>query len=163
MVVLRDLLGLHLESYNQLLILVLLIFILLLQLGIFISFVTLLKMMKETSKRYLELYELDLQCKYNVPVTEVEDELDDFISNVFSRYIYINKYGGKGLISEAEETEMYGEVVNNVLSQMSNVLLNKVLMVYNKNNINEIITQKVIILVSTYCLKNNSPIEEKNK
>lgn len=142
---------------NQCLIFSLLLLVLFLEMGTLVIFILVLKSFNNKASRFLELHELEIQYKYDYTIEDVEEEMDNFILTIFSRYLFVKKYNNMNLtVSLVEELDMYNDVMNEVMTRMSPILMSKILTVYNKNSIDLVILDKIVMLVSEYCASCNN-------
>ena len=154
MITINDLSGINLT--------IVLFAILLLEIGILTlgyKFIETRKAMIEYKMEYLNT-KLTYEFDYNIE--EIEERLDKFIANVFYFYIFTYKYNTiNTTISQEEEVNMYKEVTQVVFDLMSIPFLTQLSMIYDRDEIHQIINYKVIVVVSSYCGKANNTIPDK--
>lgn len=111
----------------------------------------------KTNIKIVELFELKLNNSNVEKVEDIDTELIQFILTVFMDYRFISRFNDDAPVSDAEETQMYQDVMDNVISKMSPALLDRILKIYNKDRIHDIIRDKTIRIVSEYCMECNRP------
>ena len=90
-------------------------------------------------------------------VSNIEEELDTFISNRFDMYLFIEKYNMNRTISSEEECNMYAELHQIVMHSISEAFYTRLCLIYNPDILSDLISQKVMVLVATYCMAVNNP------
>lgn len=126
-------------------------------LGLICIYISISNNINKTNLRIIELFELRLSGTNIEKVEDVNSELMEFITAIFIDYRFIKRFNYDSPVNEAEETTMYQEVMNEVISKMSPALLDRILRIYNKDRIHDIIRDKTIQLVSEYCTECNRP------
>lgn len=111
-----------------------------------------------TSKYFNEKrYNTDISI--SVSFTEVNDMIDDYISEIFNSYIIMEGFAiNTVLISQNEEIEIIRDVSKLVADRMSKILYNKLSIFYNNSAISDIISEKIGMLVMNYRLNHNQNV-----
>lgn len=96
----------------------------------------------------------------NIPYDEYiknKSILDELIDDIFSIYVVINyEYIENLYIKEDEQNVMIKEIAEEVISKLSPDLVERLSLVYNKDKIPEIISQRIYIKVTDYVISKNS-------
>lgn len=86
-----------------------------------------------------------------------KDILDEIINEIFSMYVVINyEYIENLYIKEEEQKTMIKDIAEEVISKLSPDLVERISLVYNKEKIPEIISQKIYMMVTDYVISKNS-------
>lgn len=125
--------------------------------GLICIYISISNNINKTNIRIVELFELKLNSNNIEKVEDIDVELMQFILTIFMDYRFINRFNDDSPVSDAEETQMYQDVMDNVISKMSPSLLDRIIKIYNKDRIHDIIRDKTIRIVSEYCMECNRP------
>jgi hypothetical protein len=88
--------------------------------------------------------------------------VDKIILECLNEYIVLNKgWKEKEYIREEDEKEIINALIEIVLTRMSKTMLRKIRAYYNEELAEEVITEKIYMLVLNYTIENNM-IEESN-
>lgn len=99
--------------------------------------------------------------EYEINISSVIDDttfglLDKLIIECFTEYIALNvEYKDITYIDANLETEIAKAVSYNVTERLSPTLITKISLVYNVNNITDLITKKVYLHVLNYSIEKN--------
>lgn len=109
------------------------------------------------SKEYLNLKRIINVT--NIPYSEYilnRDILDEIINEIFSVYVVITyEYIEDVYIKEDEQKNMIKNIAEEVISKLSPDLVERISLVYNKEKIPEIISQKIYMIVTDYAISKN--------
>lgn len=87
--------------------------------------------------------------------------IDDIIENIFSNYQMIELSKHENLyITDTMQLEIIATVFSKVYDSISDNIINKLLLVYNKEYIEDMIAQKVQQVVLTYTVNINGNYKE---
>lgn len=111
----------------------------------------------KTNMKFIELFELKLTNSNIEKIEDIDNELIKFIENIFMDYRLIHRFNNDAPVSDVEETNMYQIVIDETISKMSPVLFDRILKVYSKERIHDVIRDKTIMIVSNYCMACNTP------
>lgn len=106
----------------------------------------------------MEKIELEkIKLNYNVKITEdMYNILDLFINDCMRDFLLLNpKYKTINYIDSATETEICKKLGQMVIKNISNTILTKVSLLYNIDEIEEIISTRVYIFVTNYVINFN--------
>ena len=108
--------------------------------------------MKNISKRHNNVYHIG-----NIDSLEnILKIIDDIINNVFTNYQIMDLSNINNLyITEKLQVEIITSVFNKVYHSISDNIINKLLLVYNKEYIEDMIAQKVQQVVLQYTIEIN--------
>lgn len=101
--------------------------------------------------------------EYEINVSSTIDDntfglLDKLISECFAEYIALNvEYKDITYIDANLEKEISKAVSYNVSERLSPTLITKISLVYNINNLSDLITKKVYLHVINYSIEKNRP------
>lgn len=101
--------------------------------------------------------------EYEINVSSLIDDttfglLDKLISECFAEYVALNvEYKDISYIDANLENEITKAVSYNVSERLSPTLITKVSLVYNINNLSDLITKKVYLHVINYSIEKNRP------
>lgn len=108
-------------------------------------------------KRQLE------QLKINLDYHITDDDfilMDKLIGETFQQYQILNiELLNKDHITEELQTKMIEDLLRKVLKRMSPIYMNKLSYIYNAEHIEDIILEKIKIIVIDYAVENNNTLE----
>lgn len=82
--------------------------------------------------------------------------LDNLIEDIFNEYLILNiEYKEYPYINEELENQINKEVSEIVVNRLSQSIIDKLCLTYNKNSIGDIIAKKVYLRTITYTMKKN--------
>lgn len=114
-----------------------------------------LKEMKQ--KRNLE------QLKINLDYKITDDDfslLDKLLGEVFQQYQILNiELLEKDYVNEETQKKMIEDLLRMVLTRISPIYMNKLSYIYNVDHIEDIILEKIRIIVIDYSVENNNNLE----
>lgn len=102
----------------------------------------------------------------SIPINLNEFELlDKIIQDTFSRYEIMNLAHKRNLyITEEMQTKIIADITKEIFYGLSDNVLDKLSLIYKKDHIEDIIVQKIQMLVLSYTIETNGNyVEEKNK
>lgn len=106
--------------------------------------------------RKLRLQKSINDINYRLDQTEYE-LLDKFITDAFNEYLVFNiSFQEDMYINTDMEKKMISEVSMQVLKNISPVMIGKISLYYNIDSLEDIIANKVYMLVSDYTIENNT-------
>lgn len=101
------------------------------------------------NKKYLAEIEIDA-------FDDVNDMIDNIITLNLTEYLYMNCWLGAEYIKQEEENEIFKELSKIIISRLSEAIVAKISLIYNKDMINEVLSDKIYIAVTSYvCDINN--------
>lgn len=87
--------------------------------------------------------------------------IDEYIDYIFNDYlILVFELRDLDYINTEEEKKMIKDLLERIMGRMSNTIMSKMILLYNKDMIPDILAEKVTIKVTQYVLEYNKP---KNK
>lgn len=124
-----------------------------------ISFdVLLFNVLKEIKQRR-NLEQLKINLDYNVTDNDFI-LMDKLIGETFQQYQILNiELLNKDHITEEMQTKMIEDLLRKVLTRMSPIYMNKLSYIYNVEHIEDIILEKIRIIVIDYAVENNNTLE----
>lgn len=114
-------------------------------------------------KRWIELKELDMQCKYDYKFEVIINELYEVINDVFTRHIVLYRYDliENKALSELAENQLCSEIAGIVSKSLSPALVARISQTYNREELGTLIMHRIILLLSEFCNSNNIEREKK--
>lgn len=92
----------------------------------------------------------------------IPEVIDSVITEAFNQYIVLNEgYKDKEYVSEEDEKKIITVLIENVLTRMSKTMLAKIRAYYNEELAEQVLTEKIYMVVMNYSINNNM-IEESN-
>jgi len=92
----------------------------------------------------------------------IPETLDALILECLSLYIIFNIGPNKKYIAEAEEPKIVKDIIERVLFRMSPTMLYKLRAYYNEEMVEDVITEKIYMVVTNFVIQNNE-IEDDDK
>lgn len=130
-----------------------------------ICVILLLKVYLKNRNKLIELARYKINM-VNTPIDfNVSLLLDQFIEENFNEYLLLNvppSPNGLEYVSDEREEEMRKDMVEIVSSNISKVLLERLSLYYNINNIGKILANRIYIVVMNYAIQSRIQIDDED-
>lgn len=135
--------------------------------GILLFLVTILVLflcmfLKDMSKsRLYDSKNKELELLLNLDLNESGNILDQIINDIFSEYIILNIEIKYEIINSQLENKIWNEVCELVYKRISPLLYKKLCIIWNENELTDIIAKKVYLLCINYSIQKKTPKDNK--
>ena len=104
----------------------------------------------------LKTKELNINSKID---SEIEIELDKFITDIVNEYILLNYAHTKNYLNAEECDKMFKEVEETVKKRLTPALFDKLCLYYNKSELGSIIVHKIYFSVLKFVMDRNNNVQ----
>lgn len=108
----------------------------------------------------MDKYEIDINQNYSVE--DIVTELSNFVNFVFLDYTVMNiEVLQVDYVDENLENKIYRDVTDICSKRMSPIFINKLCLVYDISEINDILAEKVFLFTTQYVIDKNRMLKSK--
>lgn len=112
------------------------------------------------SRRKNDIEQLQMNLDFRIDDSDLS-LIDHLIEESFNRYCFLNyDKANKEYITSQIQEEMMQETLRMTLQRISPIYLNKLGFIYNKEYIEDIIFEKIQVVVIDYCVEVNGGLNE---